>query len=272
MIQQTFRVLASLVLIVILFGYLSFTLFRFAHAPPVDQPVRAVRRAAPDDGQRAGGADPQPGVSGRAVRRDAADPAAFAGDLRCRRPRRPGVPGVRGRLGPSDVQDRSLRARRLRHCRGVSLPARIAVRRIQRRVPVRRRAVLTWIDLGHLESHRRLRVDLSPRLQGGRHGEDRRRDRGSHGVPDPGDAAQVTQERGGRVSEFPDPRDPDYQLQRARPRRGAHPPHRSRHRLRDTVAAGRGDAARSRRTHARHPSHDCAISAAAGAGQLRRHL
>jgi len=42
--------------------------------------------------------------------------------------------------------------------------------------------------------------------------------------------------------------------------------------LRDTVAAGRGDSARSRRRHAWHPSHACAVRTAASAGQLRRHI
>mgnify|MGYP003693603487 CR=1 FL=1 len=60
---RRFWLLASPSPIVMLFD----TELRFQvpdYAPPVSKPVRVVRRAAQTNGQRAGGADPQPSVSG----------------------------------------------------------------------------------------------------------------------------------------------------------------------------------------------------------------
>ena len=129
--------------------------------------------------------------------------------------------------------------------RRLSLHPGFRVGRVQGRLALHRHRLLAGILVRDLEHHRRLHDDLPPRLQGRRPREDRRR----HGRRDrdaaAGHAPQDVQERGDRHPELADPGGRRRQLQLVRQGAGSDPPHRSRDRLRDAVAAGRSHAARS---------------------------
>ena len=143
------------------------------------------------------------------------------------------------------IADRGLRAGR-----GVSLHSRIGLRRVQGRLAVHRHRLLARIVVGDLQHHRRLHDDVPAGVEGRRSRQDRRRLRRRHRDAAAGHPPPVDQERRDHHPELADPGERGPQLQLAGADARPHPAHRGRHRLRDAVAAGGGDADGGRGAHA----------------------